>query len=347
MFSRRLILMASMAKRFYCECKKNTKRSVAVIGAAGGVGQPLTLLLKLNPCIGELKVHDIVNVAGVGTDVSHIETASTVKHSTGKDLTETLKGGVDIIVVPAGSPRKPGQNREDLFNTNAQIAFDIAKAMAQHSPQSIILIITNPVNSLVPIVCEVLKSAGKLCPERVLGVSTLDSVRAATFIAEVACLDPKDVTVPLVGGHSAKTIVPLISKTHPQVCIEGEKLCNLIKRIKEAGDEVVKAKDGKGSATLSTAYAASRLVFAILRALNGESNIVESAFVKSDELPDVDYLATPLILGKNGVEKNLGIGKMSEYEQKLFCEAMTQLKKDIELGEKFATDQLCKTKSDK
>lgn len=85
--------------------------------------------------------------------------------------------------------------------------------MAQYSPDAILLLITNPVNSLVPLVCEVLKHSGKFCPGKVMGVSTLDSVRAATFIAQLTGADPKDVTVPLVGGHSENTIIPLISRS--------------------------------------------------------------------------------------------------------------------------------------
>lgn len=84
--------------------------------------------------------------------------------------------------------------------------------MAEQSPEAILLIVTNPLNSMVPIACEVLDHAGKLCASRVFGVSTLDSVRAATFIAELTCGDPRDVTVPIVGGHSGNTILPLISK---------------------------------------------------------------------------------------------------------------------------------------
>ncbi|KAH1015507.1 malate dehydrogenase, mitochondrial [Dendroctonus ponderosae] len=342
----RIARVSYIARRLLSETKTK-KHTVAVIGAAGGIGQPLSLLLKLNPGIGELRLHDIVNIPGVAMDLSHIETASKVTHFTEKSSCAALKGGVDIIIVVAGLPRKPGMQRSDLFKANAQIIFDIAKNMAELSPEAILLIVTNPVNSVIPIACEVLKDAGKLCARRVIGVSTLDSVRAATFIAELTCCDPRDVTVPIIGGHSGNTILPLISKANPKVSIEGEKLMKLIKRIQQGGTEVVEAKAGKGSATLSTAYATSRLVFAILRAFGGESNIVECAYVKSDVHPELNYLATPLILGQNGVEKNLGIGKMSECEQKLFCELIPNLKKDIEDGEKFAKEALCNTKCEK
>lgn len=344
MFSKRFLKSTFIANRYYSQGKQSKKFAVAIVGGAGGIGQPLSLLFKLNPSIIDLRLHDLAHVPGVAADLSHIETAAKVSHSTAKDYGELFKGGVDMIVVAAGVPRKPGMKREDLFTVNAKIAYDVARDMAQHTPHAILLLITNPVNSLVPVACEVLKGAGKLCPGKVFGVSTLDSVRTNTFVAEMNCLDPKDVTVPLVGGHSGTTILPLLSRTNPKVCIEGEKQAQLIKRIQNAGTEVVKAKAGKGSATLSTAYATSRLAFAVLRGLSGESNIVESAYVMSDVYPELRYLATPLLLGPNGVEKNLGLGKMSEAEEKLFCAAVKDLKKDIEVGEKFAKEQICKNK---
>lgn len=109
----------------------------------------------------------------------------------------------------------PGMTRDDLFNTNAGIVRDLAKAAAEVAPKALIGIITNPVNSTVPIACEVLKQAGKFDPNRVFGVTSLDIVRANTFIAEGKGLNPKDVNIPVIGGHSGVTIIPLISRYFP------------------------------------------------------------------------------------------------------------------------------------
>lgn len=89
-----------------------------------------------------------------------------------------------MVIIPAGVPRKPGMTRDDLFNTNASIVRDLVQAIAEVSPKALIAIISNPVNSTVPIACEVLKKAGVLDPKRVFGVTTLDIVRANAFIAE-------------------------------------------------------------------------------------------------------------------------------------------------------------------
>ncbi|XP_018573098.1 malate dehydrogenase, mitochondrial [Anoplophora glabripennis] len=333
MFSR-VVRPTLVSARNFSTSKQNNYK-VAVCGAAGGIGQPLSLLLKINPLVSELSLYDIVHTPGVAADLSHIETAAKVKGFNGpENLLEALKNA-DVIIIPAGVPRKPGMTRDDLFNTNAGIVRDLAKAAAEAAPKALIGIITNPVNSAVPIACEVLKKAGKLDPKRIFGISTLDIVRANTFIAEAKGLNPKDVNVPVIGGHSGVTIIPLISRSTPSVSFPQEQLKALTTRIQEAGTEVVKAKAGAGSATLSMAYAGARFANSLLRGLKGEPNVIEPAYVISD-VTEAPYFSTPLILGKNGIEKNLGLGTLSDFEKDLLKAAIPELKKNIEAGVKFA-----------
>jgi malate dehydrogenase len=116
-----------------------------------------------------------------------------------------------------------------------------------------------PVNSTVPIAAEVLKAKGVFDPKRLFGVTTLDVVRAETFVAEITgTANPQDLNIPVIGGHSGETIVPLFSQAVPAVNIPADKLAALVNRVQFGGDEVVKAKDGAGSATLSMAYAGYR-----------------------------------------------------------------------------------------
>ena len=104
---------------------------VAVLGAAGGIGQPLSLLLKLNDNISALSLYDIVNTPGVAADLSHIDTKPKVTGYKGEEnLGEALKGA-KVVVIPAGVPRKPGMTRDDLFNTNASIVAKLADGIAK------------------------------------------------------------------------------------------------------------------------------------------------------------------------------------------------------------------------
>jgi len=310
---------------------------VAVLGAAGGIGQPMSLLLKLNPRISQLALFDIVNTPGVAADLSHCSTPAKVSGYVGTEQLRECLEGSEVVVIPAGVPRKPGMTRDDLFNTNASIVRDLADACAQFCPNAMLCIISNPVNSTVPIASEVFKLRGVYNANRIFGVTTLDVVRANTFIAEAKGLDVNQVNCPVVGGHSGVTIVPLISQTTPPVSFPTEEREKLSVRIQNAGTEVVEAKAGAGSATLSMAYAGTRFVNSILQAIDGEEGIIECAYVRTDSA-EAKYFSTPLLLGKDGMSRNLGLGKLIDYEVNLIKAAMPELIKNIEKGEEFVTN---------
>ena len=167
------------------------------------------------------------------------------------------------------------------------------------APEANILVISNPVNSTVPIVAKTLEKAGVFDPRRVFGVTTLDVVRAARFLGEVSGNHPEHTVVPVIGGHSGATIVPLLSQNAYGKAISGDAYDKLVYRIQFGGDEVVKAKDGAGSATLSMAYAGAKFTHALLRGLNGEKGVITPTFVKSDLFASkgVDFFSSNVELG--------------------------------------------------
>ncbi|KAI0717548.1 malate dehydrogenase [Cerioporus squamosus] len=326
--------LAAPARQFSSSAARQSK--VTVLGAGGGIGQPLSLLLKLNPHVTELSLYDIRGAPGVAADVSHVDTKSEVHGYPADKLDQALEG-TDVVVIPAGVPRKPGMTRDDLFNTNASIVRDLAAAIARVSPKAKVLVISNPVNSTVPIVSAVFEKAGVYDPAHIFGVTTLDVVRAQRFLAGIAGADPKDVPVTVVGGHSGATIVPLLSQTSHGKSVTGEVYKKLVHRIQFGGDEVVQAKDGAGSATLSMAYAGARFTGDLLRALNGEKGVVTPTFVKSPLFADqgIDFFSSNVELGPNGVEKIHPLGQLSKEEEELLAACLPELKKNIEKGKKF------------
>ncbi|EDW95868.1 malate dehydrogenase, mitochondrial [Drosophila yakuba] len=308
---------------------------VTVCGAAGGIGQPLSLLLKQNPLVTDLALYDIVHTPGVAADLSHIDTKSKTAGFIGADqLGDSLKGS-DVVVIPAGVPRKPGMTRDDLFNVNAGIIKDISNSIAKNCPKALVAIITNPVNTCVPIAAEILKKAGVYDPKRLFGVSTLDVVRARAFIGHALGVDPQTVQIPVIGGHSGVTILPVLSQSQPLFKGNQDTIEKLTVRIQEAGTEVVKAKAGAGSATLSMAYAGARFAGSLLKGLNGEKDVIECSYVQST-VTEATFFSTPLVLGKNGVQENLGLPKLNDYEKKLLEAAIPELKKNIQKGIDFA-----------
>merc|ERR1711977_776807 len=212
MFAARRALSGAAQRRAFSATARDLSK-VTVLGAAGGIGQPLSLLLKLNPRVTDLALYDIRLAPGVAADISHINTKSKVTgyDPTPSGLAAALKGA-EIVLIPAGVPRKPGMTRDDLFNTNASIVRDLAQAAAKHCPKAHMLIIANPVNSTVPIVAECFKAAGVFDEKRLFGVTTLDVVRSSAFVSGIAGVDPATVKVQVAGGHSGVTIVPLLSQ---------------------------------------------------------------------------------------------------------------------------------------
>ncbi|KAL2244221.1 malate dehydrogenase, chloroplastic-like [Sesamum indicum] len=326
--------------RSYRYVQPRASYKVAILGAGGGIGQPLALLIKMSPLVSALNLYDIANVKGVAADLSHCNTPSQVADFTGaSELANCLKD-VNVVVIPAGVPRKPGMTRDDLFNINANIVKTLVEAVADNCPDAFIHIISNPVNSTVPIAAEVLKQKGVYDPKKLFGVTTLDVVRANTFVAQKKNLKLIDVDVPVIGGHAGITILPLLSKTKPAVTFTDEEVEELTVRIQNAGTEVVEAKAGAGSATLSMAYAAARFVESSLRALDGDSDVYECSYIQS-ELTELPFFASRIKLGKNGVEAVISseLQGLTEYEQKALDALKPELKASIEKGVAFVQKQ--------
>lgn len=310
---------------------------VAVVGAAGGIGQPLSLLLKNNQRVTELNVYDLAPVTpGVAADLSHCNTPAKVKGFTGPDALDDALNGCDVVVVPAGVPRKPGMTRQDLFNVNASIVKGIAESASRVCPNACLLIISNPVNSTVPIMAETLKRAGTYDPKKLMGVTTLDVCRANTFVAENQNMDVTDVEVPVIGGHAGTTILPLLSHVKGANFTQEDKE-KLTHRIMFGGDEVVQAKAGGGSATLSMAFAGARMADSVMRGLSGEEGVVEMTFTENDKGP-CTFFSLPTLLGKNGVEKIEPVPELDAFEQQKLEEMVQPLQDSIDAGVNFVKE---------
>lgn len=307
------------------------------VNYAGGIGQPLSLLMKLSPYVSELSLYDIAGTPGVAADVSHINSKATVKGYAGEEELGAALEGADVVIIPAGVPRKPGMTRDDLFKINAGIVKTLVEACGKHCPKALLNIISNPVNSTVPIAAETLKAMGVYDEKRVLGVTTLDVVRAKTFYAAKAGVDVERVDIPVIGGHAGVTILPLFSQAVPSPAnaLTPDDIDALTKRTQDGGTEVVQAKAGKGSATLSMAYAGALFADACLRGLNGDEDVIECSYVASS-VTDLPFFSSKVKLGRNGVEEVYGLGELNEYEQAGLKAMMPELKSSIEKGVEFA-----------
>merc|ERR1711953_1276252 len=164
------------------------------------------------PLVKELAIIDlnvaIVPADGVRADLSHIEgkckvtsTVLTLNEDKAIDKAGDALKGCHLVLVPAGVPRKPGQDRKDLLNINAGIAKNIVEACAKYCPEAVVALIVNPVNSVVPAMCELWKKKG-LNPCKIVGVTTLDCVRAEKFVHEETDGALEEIEITVVGGHA-------------------------------------------------------------------------------------------------------------------------------------------------
>lgn len=330
--------------------KKETKPAgnykVCICGGAGGIGQPLSLLMGMDPNVGELCIFDLnvaaVPPAGVAADLGHLERKCSVAGhvmEVGKnpiDHLEECLTGCHLVLVPAGVPRKPGMSRDDLFATNAGIAKGIVEACAKFCPEAVLGMIVNPVNSVVPAMAEMYKKKG-LDPMKIVGITTLDVVRANKFVGEITGKNPNYINVPVVGGHAGTTILPLFSQDKVSAAIDAEKIPDLDKHVQNAGTDVVDAKGGKGSATLSMAYAGARFGKAVLAGLSGRKR-TECAYCQSSVMPDLQYFTQKVVFGEGGIVKVLPLGELNEYEKGRMEVAKEQLKAEINTGLKYAEE---------
>merc|ERR1712178_74899 len=272
----------------------------------------------------------MVPPAGVAADLGHLEKKSKVVgyvYNVGEKAVDKLEAaltGCHVVLIPAGMPRKPGMTRDDLFKVNADIAKGLVAACAKFCPEAILLMIVNPVNSVVPAMCELYKKKG-LDAKKIVGVTTLDIVRANKFVGEITGKNPGFINIPVIGGHAGTTIMPVFSQDKVARTIEAEKIPDLDKRVQDAGTEVVNAKDGKGSATLSMAYAGARMGRAVLAGLTGEDR-TECAYVKTDIEKDMNFFSSKVTFGTSGVQTVHPLGPLNDHETKRLEEAKAQLK---------------------
>ena len=205
---------------------------------------------------------------------------------------------------------------------------EVRKILSRFCPKAHLLVISNPVNSTVPIAYETLRRCGVESPS-VYGITTLDSVRATTFLAEKQKRSLEEVqAVKVIGGHSGNTIIPLLGETLDDT---------ILQRIQYGGDEVVKAKAGGGSATLAMAYAAFRFFQNFQARRSPLIAFVKIAEWKSLGYP-TEYFATEIDLNQDGTLKKVHpIPSINEAEKKLLEKAVPELQKDIAKGISFAT----------
>jgi malate dehydrogenase len=223
--------------------------------------------------------------------------------------------GSDVVVLTAGVARKPGMDRMDLLRTNAKIAQSAARAIAEHAPDAVVIVVSNPLDIIAMVV---LRETG-FESRRVVGMAgVLDSTRFRFFIAEKLGVWPGDVDAMVLGGHG-DSMVPL--KRYTSVgglpvtdLLDDRTVDNLIERTRKGGAEIVGLLK-TGSAYYAPAASVAKMVESVVK---DEKRLLPAAAYLKGEYGFHDiFLGVPVLLGKHGIEKILEIDLTAEEKKAL------------------------------
>lgn len=308
---------------------------VTVVGAGGNVGSTVVDVLAQRDICKEIVAVDIEKKDGDKTFYPSKGRGLDQWESAPVHLFDTrIKGtvdyadtaGSDVCVITAGVPRRPGMSRDDLLEINANIVSSVSKELAKHSPNTIIIVVSNPLDVMV----QVAKEASGLPYEKVMGMAgILDTARYRAFIADELDVSPKDIQALLMGGHG-DTMVPLprfttLSGMPITHFIDEARLDEIVERAKKGGGEIVGLMGT--SAWYAPGAAAAQMVEAILL----DQNRIFPVCAHIDGQYGIDdlYIGVPVKLGTGGIKEVIEVD-LNEKEQDLLEESAKAVRSTLE-----------------
>ena len=308
---------------------------VTVVGAGGNVGSTVALSVAQRDFAKEVIAVDLERKDGDKTfypskgraldqwEASPIHLFDTrVKGTT--DYADTA--GSDVCVITAGVPRRPGMSRDDLLSINANIVKSVTEQLVKHSPDTIIIVVSNPLDVMV----QVAKDASGLPYEKVMGMAgILDTARYRAFIAEELNVSPKDIQALLMGGHG-DTMVPLprfttlagMPITH---FIKEDRLNEIVDRAKKGGGELV------GLMGTSAWYAPGAAAAQMVEAIMLDQNRIFPVCAHIDGQYGIDdlYIGVPVKLGKGGIKEVIEV-ELTDAESDLLKESAKAVRSTLD-----------------
>ncbi len=297
---------------------------VTVVGA-GNVGATCADVLATREIANEIVLLDIKEGFAEGKALDIWQTAPINLYDSRtvgctNDYARTADS--DVVVITSGLPRKPGMSRDDLIATNAGIVKTVTENVVKHSPNAIIIVVSNPLDVMT--YCAYLNA--NMPSSRVFGMAgVLDTARYRAFLAEELNVSPKDIQAVLMGGHG-DTMVPLpryttVAGIPVTELIDEVRLNDIIERTKFGGGEIVKLLGT--SAWYAPGAAAAQMVEAVVR--DQKRIFPVCAWLQGEYGFSDIYLGVPVVLGKNGIEKIIEL-QLNEAERALLADSAEAVK---------------------
>lgn len=297
---------------------------ITVVGA-GNVGATCANVMATKELAEEVLLLDIKEGLAEGKALDIWETSAINlfdSKAIGVTNDYTRTAGSDVVVITSGIPRKPGMSRDDLIATNAGIVKSVTENIIKHSPEAIIIIVSNPLD----VMCYCAYLTAKIDSSRVFGMAgILDTARYRAFLATELSVSPKDIQAVLMGGHG-DTMVPLpryttIAGIPVTELISDDKLAAIVDRTKKGGGEIVNLLGT--SAWYAPGAAAAQMVESIVR--NQNRIFPCCAWLQGEyDMNDI-YLGVPVKLGKSGIVEIIELA-LNEEESKLLKESAGAVK---------------------
>ncbi|MFO0323016.1 MAG: malate dehydrogenase [Bacteroidota bacterium] len=293
---------------------------VSVIGA-GNVGATSAEYIALRKIASEVVILDIKENFAEGKALDLSQTASlngfdTKISGSTNDYAKTANS--DVVVVTSGIPRKPGMTREELIGINAGIVKNVTENVLKHSPNAIILIVSNPMDTMTYLALK----ESKLPKNRIIGMGgALDSARFNYYLSKALNAPPSDINGVVIGGHGDTTMIPLTRlATYKGVPVS--QIIDAETLNKVAADTMVGGATLTGMLGTSAWYAPGAAVATIVDSiLNDQKKLIASSVLLEGEYGQNDIcLGVPVLIGKNGWEKIVDF-KLNDTEKALFAKS--------------------------
>ena len=299
---------------------------VTVVGA-GNVGATCANVIAARQIASELVLLDIKEGLAEGKMLDIFQTATLLDFDTNllgvtNDYSKTA--GSDVVVITSGIPRKPGMTREELIGTNAGIVKAVAESILKYSPDAIILLVSNPMDTMTYLAAKLLG----LPRNRVFGMGgLLDSARFKCYLSKALEANSNEIEAMVIGGHGDTTMIPLVSKaTYKGIPVSEFADAEALKKV--AADTTVGGSTLTALLGTSAWYAPGAAAAYVVEAiLNDQKKVVPSCVMLEGEYGQKDIcIGVPTVIGRGGAEKILEI-KLTTEEQELFAKSADVVRK--------------------
>ena len=293
---------------------------VTIVGA-GNVGATCADVISYRGIASEVVLLDIREGFAEGKALDIMQCATNTGFNTkvlGVTNDYSKTAGSDVVVITSGIPRKPGMTREELIGINAGIVKTVAENVLKHSPDTIIVVVSNPMDTMTYLA---LKSTG-LPKNRIIGMGgALDSSRFRTYLSLALDKPANDISAMVIGGHGDTTMIPL-TRLASYNGIPVSQFLSEEELQKVAADTMVGGATLTGLLGTSAWYApGASVAFLVDSILNDQKKMIAcSVFVEGEYGQNDICIGVPCIIGKNGVEEILDIN-LNEQEKALFAKS--------------------------